>query len=117
MGYKRLIQKTLMGGGLDPISAVIGHLEDAYHKKKVSGKSYSECLKDSVKETLYEDLPGTSHIYKAGHKDVRKKGIAEQAARDAKKIQDMNRLHKRDRENWRRTQQGYEDLLDDISKS
>lgn len=83
MGFKRLIKKGLLGGG----SMIEGHIFDAIQKKIETGKSFRECLKESVKETVTEDMPVTSHIYQMGKTDGRKQGTIEQAKRDEKKMQ------------------------------
>ncbi len=68
MGFKRFLKK----GGLLGLG-VPGHLIDAYKKQKETGKSYTDCLEDSVKETVCEDLPITSHLYSVGKKMVASK--------------------------------------------
>ena len=73
MGFKRLIKKGLLGGAG---SMIEGHIFDAIQKKKETGKSFRECLSESVKETFTEDLPGTSHVYQMGKTDGRKQGTA-----------------------------------------
>lgn len=72
-----------MLGGLGGM--IEGHIIDAIQKKKETGKSFRECLSESVKETITEDMPGTSHIYQMGKTDGRKQGTVEQAHRDEKK--------------------------------
>ena len=44
MGTKRLFKKFI-GGGI-----IQGHIYDALQKKKETGKSFKDCLKQSVKE-------------------------------------------------------------------
>ena len=82
MSIKRLVKKGILGGGGGLIT---GHIFDAIQKKEETGKTFKECLEDSVKETISEDLPGTSHIYQVGKKDGRIQGTIEQAKRDEKK--------------------------------
>ena len=43
----------------------------------------------------------------------KKEGIAEQAARDEKKFNDMHQQHENDRKRWNEEKQAYEDLLDE----
>ncbi len=111
MGFKRFLKK----GGLLGLG-VPGHLIDAYKKQKETGKSYTDCLEDSVKETVCEDLPITSHLYSVGKKDGRKQGTAEQAKRDEKKIEVINKQHEEDRENWEKQDQQKDKLIDDLSE-
>lgn len=84
MGIKRLAKKYAMGGG----DFIRGHVVDAYIKKTETGKSFTKCLVESVKETVAEDMPGTNHIYQIGESDGRKKGTIEQARRDEKKCRE-----------------------------
>lgn len=109
MGLKRLFKKSLIGGG----NIVYGHVTDALVKKRKTGKSFRECLGDSVSETIKEDLPGTSHIYQSGRKDGRIQGTAEQAQRDARKFEQLEHNHASDRKRWNAQKQQYEELLDD----
>ena len=97
MGFKRLIKKGLLGGRM-----IEGHIFDAIQKKKETGKSFRECLSESVKETFTEDLPGTSHVYQMGKTDGRKQGTAEQAKRDETKMKQMREDHERDRQEWKK---------------
>ena len=110
MGFKRLLKKGLLGGAG---SMIEGHIFDAIQKKKETGKSFRECLSESVKETFTEDFPGTSHVYQMGKTDGRKQGTAEQAARDEKKIKEMHQQHENDRKRWNEEKQAYEKLLDE----
>ena len=110
MGFKRLIKKGLLGGAGGMIE---GHIFDAIQKKKETGKSFRECLSESVKETFTEDFPGTSHVYQMGKTDGRKQGTAEQAKRDETKMKQMREDHERDRKRWNEEKQAYEDLLDE----
>ena len=84
MNTKRLFKKFI-GGGI-----IQGHIIDALQKKKETGKSFNDCLKQSVKETFTEDLPGTSHIYNMGKKDGRVQGIVEQTKRDERKMKQID---------------------------
>ena len=56
-----------------------GHITDALTKQQETGKSFRDYLSQSVKETVTEDLPGTSHLYDLGRKDGRVQGTIEQA--------------------------------------
>lgn len=49
-----------------------------------------------------------------GHTKGKKEGTAEQAARDEKKIKEMNQQHENDRKRWDEQKQAYEDLLDEL---
>ena len=93
MGFKRLIKKGLLGGAGGMIE---GHIFDAIQKKKETGKSFRECLNESVKETFTEDMPGTSHVYQMGKNDGRKQGTEEQAKRDEKNGAEIIRHISRD---------------------
>ena len=66
MGFKRFFDKVLIKG------PILGHIDDAIEKKNETGKSFSECLSESIKETVTEDMPGTSQIYQMGRSDGRK---------------------------------------------
>ena len=114
MGFKRLIKKGLLGGGG---SMIEGHILDAIQKKKVTGKSFKECLNESVKETFTEDMPGTRHVYQMGKNDGRKQGTIEQAKRDEKKMQKMQEDHERDRQEWKQIDKEKDDLLDELEKN
>ncbi len=57
MGFKRFLLKSSFGGGL-----IQGHIVDALAKKAKTGKTFRECLGESVKETFTEDNPVTSHV-------------------------------------------------------
>ncbi len=110
MGFKRLLKKGLLGGAG---SMIEGHIFDAIQKKKETGKSFRECLSESVKETFTEDFPGTSHVYQMGKTDGRKQGTVEQAKRDETKMKQMREDHERDRKRWNEEKQAYEKLLDE----
>ena len=90
---------------------------DALEKKKQTGKSFRDCLEESVKETFTEDLPGTSHVYQMGKTDGRKQGTVEQAKRDEKKIKKMREDHERDRREWERIDKEKDELLDEMEKN
>ena len=89
MGLKRIFKKKLLGGG----NLINGHVADAILKQKETGKSFRECLKESIKETFTEDTPGLSHIYRQGQLDGKKTGIAEQAQKDEIKFKDLHKKH------------------------
>lgn len=111
MGFKRLIRKGLLGGA----GALIeGHIIDAIQKKKQTGKTFRECLEESVKETVSEDLPGTSHVYQMGKIDGRVEGTVEQANRDEKKIQDLHEQHERDIEKMRDINSNKDRLIEEL---
>ena len=110
MGFKRLIKKG--AGGM-----IEGHIFDAIQKKKETGKSFRECLSESVKETFTEDMPGISHVYQMGKTDGRKQGTIEQAKRDEKKMQKMQEDHERDRKEWERIDKEKDELLDEMEKN
>lgn len=108
MGFKRFLEKTVLK---DPIW---GHIDDAIEKQKITGRKFSECLSESVKETIQEDMPGTSHIYQQGKKDGRVQGTIEQAKRDEKKFREQAERHDCDRRKWESEKEKYEDFLDEI---
>lgn len=114
MGFKRLIKKGLLG---DAGSMIEGHIFDAIQKKKETGKSFRECLSESVKETITEDMPGTSHVYQMGKTDGRKQGTVEQAKRDEKKMKEMREDHERDRQKWETIDKEKDKLLDEMEKN
>ena len=114
MGFKRLLKKGFLGGGGGLIQ---GHIIDALAKKKKTGKSFRECLEESVKETFTEDLPGTSHVYQMGKKDGREQGTVEQATRDEKKMQQLHEQHEQDREKWKKIDKEKDDLIDELGKN
>ena len=109
MGFKRLMKKTCFGQ-----APVVGHLLDAVEKQRKTGGKFSECLSESVKETIQEDMPGTSHIYQQGKKDGRVQGTIEQAKRDEKKFIEQAEQFDCDRRKWETEKEKYEDLLDEI---
>lgn len=49
-----------------------------------------------------------------GHKEGKKEGTVEQAARDEKKMKEMHQKHENDRKRWNEQKQAYEDLLDEF---
>jgi hypothetical protein len=113
MGIKRLLfKKSMLGGGL-----IKGHIFDALEKKKETGKTFMECLRQSVSETVTEDLPGSSHIYQWGKKDGRKNGTIEQAARDEQKFKQLHEQHEQDKRNWEKIDEEKDVLIDDLSKN
>lgn len=114
MGLKRLIKKGLLGG---PVGMIEGHIFDAIQKKKETDKSFKECLSESVKETITEDMPGTSHVYQMGKTDGRNQGTVEQARRDEKKMRKMQEDHERDRQEWKKIDREKDDLIKDIWKN
>ncbi|MBD5289940.1 MAG: hypothetical protein HDS26_04560 [Bacteroides sp.] len=113
MALKRLFKKTLYGGG----SLIKGHIADALLKKKETGRSFRECLQESINETFQEDLPGTSHIYQAGKAKGVKEGISIQARLDEEKFRKQAQTHDQDRDKWNNQKQAYEDLLDGIENN
>lgn len=110
MGIKRFILKNVANG------PIYGHVFDALEKKRKTGKSFRECLGESVRETWQEDMPGVSHAYKAGRVDGRVQGTCEQAQKDEKKFKQLHDKHEKDRKEWKKQRQQYEDLLDDVEK-
>ena len=107
MGIKRLLKKGFIGGGL-----IQGHIIDALQKKKETGKSFRDCLEQSVKETFTEDLPVTNHIYDMGRKDGRVQGTVEQAERDERKMKQMHDEYEKDRRYWQEIDHKKDELLD-----
>lgn len=112
MSIKRLFKKSFLGGGM-----IQGHIIDAIQKKKETGKSFRECLEESVKETFTEDLPGTSHVYNMGRKDGRVQGTIEQAKRDEVKMKQMQEKHDNDRKHWQEIDRKKDELLDEMGKN
>ena len=105
MNLKRLAKKMLLGG---PIA---GHIQDAIDKTRENGESFLENLQKSVKETMTEDMPGTSHIYESGRYEGRKQGTVEQAQRDAVKTRKLNQAHAQEREKWREIDKKKDDVI------
>ncbi len=112
MGFTRLLGKLIMGGG----NPVTGHVQDALIKKFKTGKPFIECLKESVNETITEDMPGTSHVYQKGKKDGRVQGTVEQANRDKKKFEDLREKHDKDRGEWQKIDREKDKLIDELGK-
>ena len=110
MGFDRFLKKTLIGG------PIWGHINDALDKQKKTGKTFKKCLEDSVKETVTEDLPGTSHIYQMGKSEGRKQGTVEQARRDERKMKDLKQKHDSDRYRWAENDQKKDKLIQDMAK-
>lgn len=110
MALKRLLKKTLFGGG----NMIQGHIFDALDKKRKTGKPFRECLRESINETIQEDMPGTSHIYRRGRSDGKVQGIAEQAQKDEEKFRAQHEAHESDRKEWQSKRKEYEELLNDI---
>jgi len=113
MGFKRLIKKGLLGGAG---SLIEGHIFDALQKKEKTGKPFRQCLEESVKETITEDLPGTSHVYQMGKTDGTRQGTIEQAERDEAKMQKMQDEHEREREKWKEIDKEKDNLIDELEK-
>lgn len=114
MGLKRLLKKGILGGAGEMIGV---HIFDALQKKKETGKSFRECLFESVKETVTEDMPGTSHVYQIGKTDGRKQGTIEQSERDEKKMKKMREDHERNRQEWKRIDKEKDDFLDEMERN
>lgn len=110
MGLKRLIKKVSFGGG----SLIHGHIYDAIEKKNRTGKAFKECLKESIKETFSEDLPGASHLYQMGKTEGKVEGTVEQAARDEKKMQDLHDKHESDRKKWHEIDNKKDELINNL---
>ncbi|MBO4673361.1 MAG: hypothetical protein J5616_03330 [Bacteroidaceae bacterium] len=110
MGLKRLFKKGLLGGG----NLIEGHIFDALQRKKETGKPFRQCLEESVKETIAEDFPGTSHVYEMGKNDGKKQGTIEQAERDEAKMLRIHEEHEREREKWREIDKEKDSLIDEL---
>ena len=93
MGIKGLLKRKIVVGG----SLVRGHVLDALKRKEKTGRSFRECLDDSIKETFSEDLPVTSQMSK---NDDRILGSIEQAERDEKNMREMHESHEHYRREW-----------------
>lgn len=112
MGIKRLIKKEMLGGG----DLLRGHIFDAIKKKAETGKSFQECLSESIKETVTEDMPGLSHVYQMGKTDGRKQGSVEQAKIYEEKMNRMEDRHERDREQWKEIDKEKDKIIDELGK-
>lgn len=110
MKLNRLIKKRILGGG----NIIIGHAVDAIIKKSKTGKSYKACLKESCKETIAEDLPITSDIYRMGSRDGYKNGTIAQAQRDQEKMQQLHDQHEQDRKKWEKTDKEKDSFIGDL---
>ena len=117
MNLKRLAKKMILGG---PIH---GHIMDAIEKTQKNGKPFLKNLDASLKETVTEDMPGTSHVFNAGRYEGKKEGTVEQAIRDEETMQELNNAHSQEKEKWEETirrkddiikEQG--DMLDELSE-
>lgn len=113
MGLKNLLKKGILCG---PVGMIEGHIIDALKKKKKTLKSFRDCLEESVKETITEDIPGTSHVYQMGRKDGRAQGTFEQAHRDEQKFKALHKQHEQDRREWKATDKKKDALIDDLAK-
>ena len=111
MSLKRLISKGALAG-VPGFAA--GHLVDAFFKKQETGKDFTDCLKESVKETLTEDLPGTSHLYQSGRQEGKREGIVEQSKRDERKFAELHNRHEEDRRQWKKIDKKKDKLINDI---
>lgn len=112
MGIKRLLIKTAKGGG----SPITGHIVDALDNMRKTGDTFKNSLEKSVKETITEDLPITSDIYRWGKKDGRVQGTIEQAKRDEKKFNDLHAKHEADRKRWKKNDKKKDNLIDELTK-
>lgn len=109
MGFGRFLRKTLLSGNI-----VTGHIVDAKLKKALTGRSFTECLKESVKETFTEDAPGLSHLYQAGKTEGRVQGTIEQAHRDERKMNQLRAEHNADRRRWKEIDNEKDQLIDEL---
>ena len=105
MNLKRLAKKTLLFG---PIP---GHILDALEKSRKNKKKFLTSLEASLKETITEDMPGTSHIYDAGRYEGKKEGTVEQAKRDEEKMQEIIDDHSQERERWKTSMRKKDDII------
>lgn len=110
MGIKRLIKKTMFGGG----NIVYGHVVDSVKKMKETGMPFRECLEESLKETITEDMPVAKHIYQMGKQDGHVQGTIEQAKRDEQKFQNLYEEHEKDRNRWKEISREKDKLIDDL---
>jgi hypothetical protein len=105
MGFGRFLKKAavdaLPGGYIGRI------LKRAVDKEENPLKA----VFNDVKETICEDAPGTSHLYKAGKHDGEKKGRADQAETDAKKFDEMNAKHEEDSKRWEESDRKKDDHI------
>ena len=53
-------------------------------------------------------------VYEKGKKNGKIEGVKEQAARDEKKMRNINQKHEDDRKRWKKQQNAYEELLKDV---
>lgn len=113
MGLKRLFKKGLMGGG----DIVRGHIADAIYRKKKTGRPFKECLQETIRETITEDMPISSHVYQMGRRNGRIQGTAEQAATDERKFRDLHEKHEADKRKWREQDKMKDDLIDEMAKN
>lgn len=107
MGFKRFLKKAIIDSSL-PLGA--GYVVRILKSKK-EGESILDTIKRDTKETIYEDHPLTSPIYKAGHHDGEKDGRAKQAETDSKKFDEMKEQHKKDEYAWRETDKAKDDYI------
>ena len=88
----RLAKKIFSCGG----NLVKGHIYDAIEKKARTGKPFRECLEESLKKALAEDIHGSSHIYQNDKKNGKVKGTDEEIAKDKRKMSAMLNKHQKD---------------------
>lgn len=50
----------------------------------------------------------------SGHKKGKKEGVAEQARKDEEKFRAQHQAHEKDRNDWKKQRELYEDLLNDL---
>ena len=80
-------------------------------KARTNHENVFKTIFKDLKETVCEDAPITSHIYKAGEHDGQKKGRAEQAETDSKKFDEMNAKYQEDANRWRESDQAKDDFI------
>ena len=107
MGFKRFLKKVAIDSsaplGLGYVARIL--------KSKKKNESILDAVKRDAKETICEDHPLTSHIYKAGHHDGERDGRAKQAETDSKKFDEMKEQHKKDENAWRETDKAKDDYI------
>lgn len=91
--------KTLAKGASSLVKAIGAHFAKHGSKYAVGGGLVAAAGTGAVINGAIE------------HEKGKKEGTAEQAARDAKKMEEMHKKHESDRQRWNKQRQQYEDLF------
>ena len=106
MNLKKVIKKICIPGGM---------VHEACQIQKQTGKSFLNSYVQAYKEYYTNDLPGTSHLYKAGKHEGEKQGRDAQAKVDAQKLDKMNSDYQKNLKDKDKIIKDQKDLLDDAA--